>query len=70
MSSKADELRKKMTKFQYALLTCTLFMSQVPCDSSYDKEMAKLLGKVREAHDEEIALLKVAHPQALKADKE
>lgn len=46
----------KLDKFHYALLTANLFMSQVPCDARYDKEMAKLLGKVKEAHDEALVL--------------
>ena len=47
--------RRKLDKFHYALLTATLFMSQVPCDVSYDRKMAELLGEVKKAHDEQTA---------------
>lgn len=52
-------MNRKLSKFEYMLLASSLFMSQVPCDSSYDRQMARLLGRVKKAHDEEVLLLKV-----------
>jgi predicted RNA-binding Zn-ribbon protein involved in translation (DUF1610 family) len=47
-------LPKRLSAFEYCLLTATLFMSQVPCDSSYDRKMAELLSEVKKAHDQEL----------------
>ena len=45
---------KKLSKFDYALLTANLFMANVPCDSSYDRKMGELLADIKKAHEEEL----------------